>query len=52
MAYGEKDRPDPTLIIEGSRRPQPSRRVQGQDYPKTALEELKERKKGRLTGAT
>jgi hypothetical protein len=36
----EKDRPDPSLIVEGSRR------IQGQDYPTTALEELEQRKKG------
>jgi len=46
MARGEKDRPDPTLIIEGSRWPHPTWRIQGQDYPRTALEELQLREKG------
>jgi len=41
----EHDRPDPNLIIQGSRRVQPSKRGQGRDYPITPLEELKEREK-------
>jgi hypothetical protein len=45
MARGH-DQPNPALIIEGSRRPQPSKRVQGHDYPVSALEELKKRDKG------
>ena len=46
MACGEHDKPDPTLIIEGSRRALPSKRVQGQGYPTTVSEELRERNKG------
>jgi len=46
MARGEHDKPDPTLIIEGSRRALPSKRVQGQGYPTTVSEELRERDKG------
>ena len=42
----EHDQPDPALIIEGSRRPQPSKRIQGCDYPVSALEELQKRDKG------
>lgn len=42
----EHDQPDPTLIIKGPRRPQPSKRVQGDDYPISALEELQKRDKG------
>ena len=34
MARGEHDQPDPSLIIEGSRRPLPSKRIQGHDYPR------------------
>jgi hypothetical protein len=49
MARGEHDRPDPTLIIEGSRRPQPSKRIQGHNYPITPLQELHTRDKGKLT---
>jgi hypothetical protein len=41
MARGEHDRPDPSLIVEGSRRVHRSKRVQGQDYPITPLEELR-----------
>lgn len=41
MARGEHDRPDPSLIVEGSRRVQPSKRIQGHDYPITPLEELR-----------
>jgi hypothetical protein len=43
MARGEHDKPDPTLIITGSRRAHPSKRIQGQGYPTTVLEELRER---------
>ena len=43
MARGEHDKPDPTLIIEGSRRTHPSKRIQGQGYPLTVTEELRER---------
>jgi hypothetical protein len=46
-----RDQPDPTLIVEGSRRIHPSRRVQGQNYPTTALEELEQREKGTNTYA-
>ena len=46
MARGEHDKPDPTLIIEGSQRAVPSKRIQGQGYPTTALEELRERDEG------
>lgn len=35
----------PSPIVEGSRRTHPSRRVQGHDYPTTALEELHQREK-------
>jgi hypothetical protein len=42
----EHDQPNPALIIEGSRRPRPSKRVQGHDYPVSALEELQKRDKG------
>jgi len=42
----EHDRPDPTLIIENPRRPQPSKCIQGHGYPVTALEELQKRNKG------
>jgi hypothetical protein len=45
MARGEHDRPDPSLIVEGSRRSHPSKRIQGEDYPIT-LEELRVRSKG------
>ena len=48
MARGEHDRPDPGLIIEGPRRPLPSKRVQGCDYPVTPLEEIYVREKGEL----
>jgi hypothetical protein len=40
----EHDRPDPTLIISGSRRPHPSKRIQGLDYPETLLKESEIRK--------
>ena len=46
MARGEHDRPDPSLIVEGTRRTNPSKRIQGDDYPITPLEELCARKKG------
>ena len=49
MARGEHDHPDPTLIIEGSQRPQPSKRIQGYNYPITPLEELCAQDKGKLT---
>ena len=42
MARGH-DQPNLALIIEGSR---PSKRIQGHDYPVTALEELQKRGKG------
>ena len=45
MARGH-DQPNPALIIEGSQRPQPSKRVQGRDYPVFASEELQKRDKG------
>ena len=45
MARGEHDQPDPTLIVQGSRRVQPSKRGLGRDYPTTPLEELQERVK-------
>jgi hypothetical protein len=41
-----RDQPDTTLIVEGPRRAHPSRRVQGQDYPTTALQDLEQREKG------
>ena len=40
MARGEHDRPDPFLIVEGSRRSNPTKCIQGDDYPITPLEEL------------
>ena len=43
----QHDQPNPNLIVEGSRKVQPSKRVQGQDYPTTVLEELDQRNKGR-----
>ena len=49
MARGEHDRPDPTLIVEGSRRALPSKRVQGDDYPITPLEELRTRDRGKAS---
>ena len=45
MARGH-DQPNPALIIEGPRRLQPSKRMQGRDYPVSALEELQKRDKG------
>ena len=45
MARGH-DQPNPALIIKGPRRLQPSKRVQGRDYPVSALEELQTRDKG------
>jgi hypothetical protein len=45
MARGH-DQPNPALIIEGPRRPQPSKRVQGDDYPISVLEELQKRDRG------
>src|ERR1700689_332106 len=41
------DQPDPSLIIQGSRQVQVSKRGQGKDYPLTALEELKERQRSK-----
>jgi hypothetical protein len=49
MACEVHDLLDPTLIIKGSWRPQPSKRVQGYDYPITPLEELCAQDKGKLT---
>jgi len=46
MACGEHDRPDPSLIVEGTRRLHPSKCMQGNDYPITPLEELHVRSKG------
>ncbi|KAH9976662.1 hypothetical protein BGW80DRAFT_1250163 [Lactifluus volemus] len=40
MARGEHDRPDPSLIVEGSQRPLSLKRVQGHDYPIPVSEEL------------
>ena len=45
MARGH-DQPDPALIIEGPQWPQPSKRVQGHDYPVSALEKLQKHDKG------
>jgi hypothetical protein len=47
MVHGEHDQPDPTLIIQGSRRAQPSKHGLGKDYLTTPLEELRERAKGK-----
>lgn len=49
MPPKEHDRPDPNLIIHGSRRVQPSKRGLGIDYPMTPLEELNERQQSKLT---
>ena len=49
MPRKEHDRPDPNLIIHGSRRVQPSKRGLGIDYPITPLEELNERQQSKLT---
>jgi hypothetical protein len=46
MARKEHDRPDPSLIVEGTRRSHPSKRIQGNDYPITPSEELRVRSKG------
>jgi hypothetical protein len=46
MARRQHDQPNPELIVEGSRKVQPSKRVQGEDYPTTLLEELGQRNKG------
>lgn len=46
------DRPDPNLIIEGSRRVQPSKRGMGRDYPITPLEALRERDKSKQSQIT
>ena len=45
MARGH-DRLNPALIIKGPGRPHPSKRVQGRDYPISALEELEKWDKG------
>jgi hypothetical protein len=41
-----RDQPDLSLIVEGAHRTHPSKRVQGQDYPTTVLEEIQQREKG------
>ena len=46
MARGEHDRPDPSLIVKGTRKSQLSKHIQGDDYPITPLEELRVRSKG------
>jgi hypothetical protein len=45
MARGQHDQPNPNLIVEGSQKVQPSKRIRGHDYPMTALEELDQRSK-------
>ena len=50
MVRGEHDRPDPSLIVEGTRRTNPSKRIQGDDYPITPLEELELRERSNLKG--
>ena len=50
MARGQHDQPNPNLIIEGSQKSNPSKRVQGQDYPTTAIEELDQRNKSQSSG--
>lgn len=50
MARGH-DQPNPALIIEGPRRPQPSKRVQGQDYPVSVIEKLQKRDRGTVLTA-
>ncbi|KAM6499174.1 Ribonuclease H-like domain containing protein [Amanita muscaria] len=45
MGRGERDKADPNLIVDGSRRPHPSKRVQGLDYPQTVTK-LKTANKG------
>lgn len=46
MARGEHDRPDSSLIVEGTRKSHPSKRIQGNDYPITPLEQLRVRSEG------
>ena len=46
MAHGEHDWPDPSLIVVGTQKSHPSKRIQGDDYPITPLEELRVRTKG------
>ena len=45
MARGH-DQPNLALIIDGRRQHQPSKRIQGEDYPVSALEELQKRDRG------
>jgi hypothetical protein len=45
MARGQHNQPNPNLIVEGSQRIQPSKGIQGDDYPTTALEELDQHNK-------
>ena len=46
MAQGHYQ-PNLALIIEGSQQPQPSKHIQGCDYPVSALEELQKRDTGK-----
>ena len=46
MARGQHDQPNPNLIVEGSRKILPTKRIQGEDYPTTVLERSDQRKKG------
>ena len=46
MARRQHDQPNPNLIVEGSQKIQPSKRVQGHDYPTTVLEGLDQCNKG------
>jgi hypothetical protein len=51
MLHRERDKADLGLIVEGGRRVQPSKRVQGLDYPKTITRFVKKTggKEGKLT---
>ena len=48
MARGQHDQPNQDLIIEGSKKIHPSKRVQGQDYPMMVVEELDQQNKGQF----
>ena len=48
MARGQHDQLNQDLIIEGSRKIHPLKRVQGQDYPMTVVEELDQWNKGQF----
>ena len=48
MARGERDKVDLNLIVEGGRHTQPSKRVQGMDYPEMITQPRK--KTGQIEG--